>query len=114
RSAAHESGVDPSQLAGHGADGRVTLDDVRAAESRDEIVPFNNIRRRTAVALLASKQTAAHACTVSVADYRAIETVRRAAGMTALPFVARAAIDALREFPVLNATVDTDDTLTLH
>ena len=33
----------------------------------------------------------------------------------ALPFVARAVVDALREFPMLNATVDADgDALTVH
>jgi 2-oxoglutarate dehydrogenase E2 component (dihydrolipoamide succinyltransferase) len=116
RSLALERGVDPSRIQGRGEGGRVTRDDVReaAATTGDEVVPFDNIRRRTAVALLASKQTAAHACTMSVADYSAIETARRWAGMTALPFVARAVIDALREFPVLNATLDAGDTLITH
>ena len=40
------------------------------------------------------------------ADYTEIERVRSAAGLTALPFVARAIVDALHEFPLLNATVD--------
>jgi 2-oxoglutarate dehydrogenase E2 component (dihydrolipoamide succinyltransferase) len=71
-------------------------------------VPFNTVRKRTAVALLASREAAAHACTYVGADYGAIEGVRRAAGMTALPFVARAVVDALREFRLLNATVDGD------
>ena len=45
--------------------------DVRAAAvgatpaARDEIIPFDNIRRRTAVALLASKLTIPHACAVT-------------------------------------------------
>jgi len=115
RTLGRDLGVDPARIEGHGNGGRVTRDDVRnAAAARAEIVPFDNVRRRTAVALLESKQTAAHACTLSVADYTAVDTVRRAAGLTALPFVARAVIDALREFPVLNATVDADDTLTMH
>jgi 2-oxoglutarate dehydrogenase E2 component (dihydrolipoamide succinyltransferase) len=117
RAAAREAGVDPAVLLGRGTDGRVTRADVLAAAGEsgqrgDEVVPFDNIRKRTAVALLASKQTAAHACSVTIADYAGINAVRRAAGLTALPFVARAVVDALRDFPFLNATL-ADDGLTL-
>lgn len=35
-----------------------------------------------------------------------VEAARRALGTTALPLVARAAVEALREFPALNATLD--------
>jgi 2-oxoglutarate dehydrogenase E2 component (dihydrolipoamide succinyltransferase) len=83
------------------------------APTAEEIVPFNTVRRRAAHALLASKQTAAHTLTVVAADYSRIEPARAAARLTALPFVARAVIDALREFPQLNATVD-GDALVLH
>ncbi len=113
RALARDLHVDPNALLGRGSGGRVTREDVLAAaggppESRDEVVPFDNIRRRTAVALLASRTTAAHACTYVAADYAAVDNVRRAAGLTALPFVARAVVDALREFPMLNATLDGD------
>jgi len=91
----------------------VTRSDVLAAggagaAGRDEVVSFDNIRKRTAIALHASKHTAAHSSTVAVADYANVNEARRAAGLTALPFVARAVVDALREFPMLNATVDDD------
>jgi pyruvate dehydrogenase E2 component (dihydrolipoamide acetyltransferase) len=116
RTAAAELGIDARGLLGRGAGGRVTLADVIAAGAvdRDERVPFNNIRKRTSVALLASKQTAAHASTVTLADYSSIEAVRREVRLTALAFVARAVIDALREYPMLNATLDADDALTVH
>src|SRR6476660_1918279 len=116
RDAAEELGIDARGLLGRGTGGRVTLADVIAAGAvdRDERVPFNNIRKRTSVALLASKQTAAHASTVTLADYSRIESVRREARFTALAFVARAVIDALREYPALNATLDADDALTVH
>jgi 2-oxoglutarate dehydrogenase E2 component (dihydrolipoamide succinyltransferase) len=117
RRAAAELGIDPRGLLGRGAGGRVTRADVRAAGAvvdRDERVPFNNIRKRTSVALLASKQTAAHASTVTLADYSGIEAVRREARLTGLAFVARAVIDALREYPVLNATLDADNSFTVH
>jgi pyruvate dehydrogenase E2 component (dihydrolipoamide acetyltransferase) len=83
------------------------------APCADEVVPFNNVRRRAATALLASKRTAPHALTLVAADFSEIERVRSSAGLTALPFVARAVIDALHDFPLLNATVD-GEALRLH
>ena len=127
RRAAAAAGVDPASIAGTGANGRVTRDDVlRQAvghDRGDEIVPFNNIRKRAAKMLLASKQTSAHSlCVVSV-DYSAVEEVRRAVraewraregfALTYLPFVARAAVDALRTYPRINASVD-GDALVVH
>jgi 2-oxoglutarate dehydrogenase E2 component (dihydrolipoamide succinyltransferase) len=109
RTLARDLGVDLDVLAGTGTDGRVTVADVHAASlSRDIVVPFDNIRRRTAVGLLASKQTIPHALTTAAADYSAIDAARRQAGLTALPFVARAVIDALREYPLMNATTVED------
>jgi 2-oxoglutarate dehydrogenase E2 component (dihydrolipoamide succinyltransferase) len=109
RSLARELGVELGAVSGSGAEGRVTSADVRAAsETRDVVVPFDNIRRRTAVGLLASKQTIPHAFTAVAADYTAIDAARRPVGLTALPFVARAVIDALREFPLMNATTAED------
>lgn len=82
----------------------------------DTVEPLNNIRRRTAEHMVMSKATSAHAYTIVEVDYEGVERVRtahrdewRAAegfGLTYLPFIARAVIDALRDFPHLNATVD--------
>jgi pyruvate dehydrogenase E2 component (dihydrolipoamide acetyltransferase) len=114
-------GSAPDSLAGTGLGGRVTAADVlrsRAAgapATRSERVAFNRIRARAAAALLASKRTAAHAFTSVACDYSAVEEVRRAvreewrrregSSLTYLPFVARAVVDALREYRFLNATV---------
>jgi pyruvate dehydrogenase E2 component (dihydrolipoamide acetyltransferase) len=108
RNLARELGVDPEAVVGHGDGGRVTPADLRASASRDLRIPFDNIRRRTATALLASKTTAPHALVTVAADYTAVDEARRIAATTALPFVARAVIDALREFPLMNATVSAD------
>lgn len=111
RNAAAERGLDANALTGSGADGRVSRSDVLGADNvarGDEVVPFNNVRRRAAKALLASKLTAPHALSVIAADYTQIEKARSGSGLTALPFVARAVIDALRDFPILNATVESD------
>ncbi len=90
---------------------------------RDEVVPFTNIRRRTAEHMVRSKATSAHALVVKEADYERVEQVRRAWGerfqseegfpLAYLPFVARAAVEALRTFPHLNASVG-DDVLVVH
>ena len=90
---------------------------------RDEVVPFTNIRRRTAEHMVRSKATSAHTLMVKEVDYERVEQVRRAHGerfraeegfgLTYLPFVARAAVDALAEFPHLNSSVG-DDALIVH
>jgi 2-oxoglutarate dehydrogenase E2 component (dihydrolipoamide succinyltransferase) len=122
RRAAQERGIDINALAGTGANGRVTLADIEGATGlagNDDVVPFNNIRKRAATLLLASKRAAAHALCVAATDYSAIEAARRPAraewreaegfSLTALPFVARAVVDALRAFPLVNASVANDD-----
>jgi 2-oxoglutarate dehydrogenase E2 component (dihydrolipoamide succinyltransferase) len=120
-----ETGVDPATVTGTGTSGRVTRADVLAAATatRSERVALNRVQQRAGAALLASKRTAAHAYSVVLADYAAVEAVRSSErerwrahegfSLTYLPFVARAAIDALREFPSLNATVR-DDATVLH
>ncbi len=90
---------------------------------RDEIVPFTNIRRRTAEHMTRSKATSAHTLMVKEIDYERVEQIRRSHGgrfrdeegfsLTYLPFVARATVEALAEFPHLNASVG-DDALVVH
>ena len=74
-------GVDPAAVTGTGTDGRVTREDVALggppSELGDEIEPFNNVRKRAAGLLLASKQTSAHTLVIARADYSAIEAVAR-------------------------------------
>jgi pyruvate/2-oxoglutarate dehydrogenase complex dihydrolipoamide acyltransferase (E2) component len=56
-----------------------------------------------------SLDTAATCTTWIEADMSRVERARRQAGLTALPYVARATIDALREYPALNAWLQGDD-----
>ena len=89
----------------------------------DEVIPFTNIRRRTAEHMVRSKATSPHTLVVVEADYENVERVRRAMGagfkveegfsLTYLPFVARATVEALREWPRLNASVG-EDALVVH
>ena len=88
------------------------------AGARDEIVPLNNIRKRTGEHMVMSKSTSPHVLTAIEVDYERVEHVRRAnqAGwkidegfsLTYLPFIARAVVDALRDFPHLNASFGGD------
>ncbi|HXP33656.1 MAG TPA: 2-oxo acid dehydrogenase subunit E2, partial [Acidimicrobiales bacterium] len=89
----------------------------------DQLVPFSNMRRRTAEHMVRSKATSPHAFIANEVDFEAVERVRAAWGerfkaeegftLTYLPFVARAAVEALRDFPLLNASV-VDDSLLVH
>jgi 2-oxoglutarate dehydrogenase E2 component (dihydrolipoamide succinyltransferase) len=84
-----------------------------AVADGDEIVELSRARRATAENMMRSLATAAHTLVVTEVDYHAVDGVRRAAGLSYLPFVARAVIDALRAFPHLNASLD-DDRLIVH
>ncbi len=94
-----------------------------ARAGSDEIVPFTNIRRRTAEHMVRSKATSAHTLVVLEADYENVERVRRAHGrefrddegfsLTYLPFVARACVEALHEWVDLNSSVG-EDALIVH
>ncbi len=90
---------------------------------RSRTVPLNNIRRITGEHMVRSKATSPHAVTVVEVDYEVVERVRQAHrdrfreeegfSLTYLPFIARAVIDAIEEFPYLNASVG-DGELIVH
>ncbi len=89
----------------------------------DEAIAFSNIRRRTAEHMVRSKATSAHVLTAIEADFENVDRVRRAAQsewkeregftLTYLPFISRAVIDAIEDFPHVNASVG-DDELIVH
>lgn len=72
--------------------------------------PLTRMRRSIGDAVRRSLDTAAHCTTVVECDMSRVERDRRAAGLTALPLLARAAIETLQAFPALNATFDGDTT----
>lgn len=84
-----------------------------ASEPGTEVVPFTAIRRTTAANLTRSLATAAHTLVVMEVDYLPVDSVRADAGLSYLPFISRAVIDALAEYPHLNAHVG-DDHLVVH
>ena len=93
------------------------------AGARDEVVALSRIRQATGSHMIMSKGTSPHAFSVVEVDYSNVDATRgkvkdefRAAegfGLTYLPFIARAVVDALADFPHLNASVG-DDQLVVH
>jgi len=75
--------------------------------------PLSRMRQSIGRHMLESLQTAATCTTVVEIDMTRVETLRRQQGLTGLAYVARAAIDALREFPQLNATLE-EETYTTY
>ncbi len=86
-------------------------------------MPLSKIRRLTAQHMVASKATSAHALSMVEIDYANVDRVRLAArdhwrategfSLTYLPFICRAIIDGLGEFPHLNASL-TETELIVH
>jgi pyruvate/2-oxoglutarate dehydrogenase complex dihydrolipoamide acyltransferase (E2) component len=128
---AESEGVDLSLVRGSGRGGRVRKQDVlafiaqrgaprpRRTPHHEALRPdgegerLSRMRRSIAEHMLRSLRTAAHCTSIVEADFSAVQAAREALGLTYLPFVARAAIDALRAHPELNATLQ-DETLTRH
>ena len=75
--------------------------------------PLSRMRQAIGARMLQSLQTAATCTTIVEADLVRIEAARKQTGFTYLPYIARATIDTLREFPQLNATLE-DDRLTTY
>ena len=123
RKLAREHDIDPATINGTGTGGRVTKADilraVRDAEAGlDQIEPMSVMRRRIAEHMVESRRTSAHVHTVFDIDFSrvaALRAERRAsyeeAGtrLSYLVFVARAAVEALREVPIVNASLDGAD-----
>ena len=122
RKIAREHDIDPSTVRGTGTGGRVTKADVlkavRASEAgSSQVEPMSVMRQRIAERMVESRRTSAHVHTVFDVDFSrvaAIRSARRAAyeeagvKLSYLVFVARAAVEALREVPVVNASLDGD------
>ena len=94
-----------------------------AAGERDQVIPFTNIRKRTAEHMVRSKATSAHTLVAIETDYNGVERARgkvknrfkeeEGFSLTYLPFICRAVVDAIAEFPNVNASVG-DDELVVH
>ena len=132
-----EHGLSGEGIAGSGKGGRLTKDDVtahlaaapsgaaapaapRAAGAREEQrVPMTRIRARIAERLIEAQNTAAMLTTFNEVDLKAVSDLRarykdsfeKAHGVKLgfMSFFVRAAIESLKKFPVVNASVDGND-----
>jgi pyruvate/2-oxoglutarate dehydrogenase complex dihydrolipoamide acyltransferase (E2) component len=140
---AAEHGIDLEQVVGTGRGGRVRKPDVlaylengaaeeppmhiespykpepipprkpKAKEAPAEGQPLSRMRQSIGKAMVDSLRTAATCTTIIEADMTGIAADREKTGLTWLPYVARATIEALGDFPSLNATLE-GETLTEH
>jgi 2-oxoglutarate dehydrogenase E2 component (dihydrolipoamide succinyltransferase) len=142
RSLLAEHGLEPGDLVGSGRDGRITRADVLAAAANrraapaapalsppagrptmafdpavagpdDDVVELSKARRNTAAHMVRSIATSAHTLVATEVDYAGVDPVRRAGALSFLPFVGRAVVDAIAEYPHVNASIG-DDTLIVH
>jgi 2-oxoglutarate dehydrogenase E2 component (dihydrolipoamide succinyltransferase) len=89
-----------------------------APGSRVEIVPMSPIRRKTAEHMVLSKRTSAHVTTVFEIDMSRIDKLRAkhrhayeersGVRLTYMPFILKATVDALKAFPIVNASIEGD------
>ena len=90
-----------------------------AGQAKTRIEPMSPMRIKIAEHMLMSKRTAAHVTTIHRVDMTKVARMRerhkaqfQAAygfGLTYLPFIARAAVAGLRQYPLLNASLDNNN-----
>lgn len=132
RRLARELGVEITSVVGTGPQGRVTDDDVRKSvaapgpaapqvhvprrpSGEEEVVPLRGIRKTIADRMVKSQATAASVTHVDEADMTELVQLReafkgsaekRGVRLTYLPFIMKAIVPALKEFPYVNASLD--------
>jgi 2-oxoglutarate dehydrogenase E2 component (dihydrolipoamide succinyltransferase) len=123
---AAEHGIDLDQVEGTGRGGRVRKQDVLAfleqggeereagpAQPAPAPTQLSRMRRSIGEHMKRSLETAATCTTWIEVDMSAVEAARERLELSYLPFVARAAVDALRDHPTLNAWLE-DERFTVH
>ncbi|MBW9257643.1 MAG: 2-oxoglutarate dehydrogenase complex dihydrolipoyllysine-residue succinyltransferase [Candidatus Thiodiazotropha sp. (ex. Lucinisca nassula)] len=136
----NESGIDPTTIKGSGKNGRIVKADVEAAiaaqptaaaaspaappaaEGRvEERVPMTRLRKRVAERLVEAQHTAAILTTFNEVNLQAVSNLRvtyresfekkHDVRLGFMSFFVKAAVEALKQFPIINATMDGDDIL---
>lgn len=135
-----EHNLDPATIKGTGRGGRIMREDVlavidggapsaparaapRVGAKPGETIPLSRIRKQIGAHMVRSKAISPHVLQAVEVDFHAIDAARAARGkawrdregygLTYLPFIARAAIDAIGEFRRINASIDGDN-LVVH
>ncbi|MEQ1729127.1 MAG: dihydrolipoamide acetyltransferase family protein, partial [Vicinamibacterales bacterium] len=88
-----------------------------------QTVPLSVMRRKIAEHMVMSKRTSAHVHTVFEVNYSRLDQIRKAkkaeyeasgAKLTYLSFIVKAVVDALRQVPVMNASLDANNNVAYH
>jgi len=90
---------------------------------RDDVVSLSKIRKATGSHMVMSRNVSPHAFSVVEVDFANVDSTRNRVkaefkaqegySLTYLPFIARAVVDALADFPHMNASINGDD-LVVH
>ncbi|MDA2965960.1 MAG: dihydrolipoamide acetyltransferase family protein [Actinomycetota bacterium] len=114
-SASRPAAVSPAPV----APTRVAAAPVVRAGERDDIVPLSKIRQLTGAHMTMSLSVSPHALSVVEVDYANIDNTRAKTkdefksaegfSLTYLPFISRAVVDALVDFPHMNASISGTD-----
>ena len=132
RQMARKLGIDLARIRGSGPAGRILIDDLvplvsqaakvpkvsTASLSADgKRIPFTGLRRKIAEHMVASKQTIPHYSHIDECDVTELVKLREAnkesfakegTKLTYLAFFVKAAVAALKEVPLVNASLDAD------
>jgi 2-oxoglutarate dehydrogenase E2 component (dihydrolipoamide succinyltransferase) len=124
RRVAEEGQVDPAKVEGTGRGGRVTKGDVLSflkggGSRQEERVKMTRLRSRIAERMKEAQNTAAILTTFNEVDLQAVMDLRRrhqeeftkkhGIKLGLMSFFVKACCDALRKFPVVNASIDGDE-----
>jgi len=124
RRVAEEEKVDPASLEGTGRGGRVTKGDVinfvkGGASRQEERVKMTRLRSRIAERMKEAQNTAAILTSFNEVDLKAVMDLRRkyqdlftqqhGIKLGLMSFFVKACCEALRKYPVVNASLDGDD-----
>ncbi|SEL75206.1 2-oxoglutarate dehydrogenase complex dihydrolipoyllysine-residue succinyltransferase [Acinetobacter sp. DSM 11652] len=133
RKALTETGINASEVSGTGRGGRITKEDVANHQSKpaaaplsvavgeriEKRVPMTRLRKRVAERLLAATQETAMLTTFNEvnmkpimdmrAQYKDAFEKRHGARLGFMSFFVKAATEALKRYPAVNASIDGDD-----
>jgi 2-oxoglutarate dehydrogenase E2 component (dihydrolipoamide succinyltransferase) len=123
--AARPAAVSPAPVASTSvAPTRVTSAPVVRAGERDDVVPLSKIRQLTGAHMTMSLSVSPHAFSVVEVDYANVDNTRAKTkdefksaegfSLTYLPFISRAVVDALVDFPHMNASISGTDLIVHH
>lgn len=117
----HEGNIDASQVSGSGRGGRITKPDVQmlANMPTEERVPMSRLRQRIAERMVEAQSTAAMLTSFNEVDLKAVMDIRKrykdefankhGIKLGLMSFFVKAATEALKKFPVINASVEDAD-----